>query len=78
MSNAARISTQCLTPILYVRDFAEAMNHYTGKLLFDRLWEWGDPPSFGAVCLGKVEIFFCLGAQGHPGMWLSIFLDDVD
>ena len=78
MSNKAKITAECLTPILYVRDFAEAMNYYTGKLLFERLWEWGDPPSFGAVRLGNVEIFFCLGDQGHPGMWLSIFVDDVD
>jgi hypothetical protein len=54
------------------------MNYYTEKLLFERLWQWGDPPSFGAVRLGKVQIFFCLKEQGHPGMWLSIFLDDVD
>ena len=67
MSNDARISAECLTPILYVRDFAEAMNYYTEKLLFERLWDWGDPPSFGAVRLGKVEIFFCLGDQGLPG-----------
>jgi uncharacterized glyoxalase superfamily protein PhnB len=78
MSDGAKISAECLTPILYVRDFAEAMNYYTEKLLFDRLWEWGNPPDFGAVRLGKVEIFFCLDGQGHPGMWLSIFVDDVD
>jgi len=78
MSNGAKISAESLTPILYVRDFAEAMNYYTQKLLFERLWEWGDPPGFGAVRLGKVEIFFCFGGQGHPGTWLSIFMDDVD
>jgi hypothetical protein len=78
MSNAAKISAECLTPILYVRDFKEAMNYYTEKLLFDRLWEWGEPPDFGAVRLGNVEIFFCLGGQGHPGTWLSIFMEDVD
>src|SRR5262249_46798586 len=55
-----------------------AMRYYTEKLLFDRLWDWGEPPSFGAVRLGSVEIFFCEGAQGHPGTWLSIFMDDVD
>jgi uncharacterized glyoxalase superfamily protein PhnB len=78
MSKDAKTSAQCLTPILSVRDFREAMEYYTQKLLFDRLWEWGEPPSFGAVRLGKVEIFFCLGAQGHPGTWLMIFVDDVD
>ena len=78
MSNGPQIVAECLTPILYVRDFSEAMDYYTGKLLFDRLWDWGNPPEFGAVRLGKVEIFFCLGGQGHPGTWLSIFVDDVD
>jgi uncharacterized glyoxalase superfamily protein PhnB len=71
-------AAHCLTPILYVRDFEEAMRYYTEKLLFERLWDWGDPLSFGAVRLGKVEIFFCLKGQGHPGTWLMIFVDDVD
>src|SRR5215470_7044137 len=78
MSTQGQISADCLTPILYVRDFEVAMKYYTEKLLFERVWQWGDPPSFGAVRLGKVEIFFCLKEQGHPGMWLSIFLEDVD
>lgn len=73
-----KITAECLTPILYVRDLAEAVKYYTEKLLFERLWEWGDPPDFGAVRLGTVEIFFCAGGQGHPGTWLSIFMDDVD
>jgi len=78
MKNSAKISAECLTPILYVRDFAEAMNYYTQKLLFEKLWDWGDPPTFGAVRLGQVEIFFCLRDQGNAGTWLSIFVDDVD
>src|SRR5258705_381389 len=32
MSNDAKISAECLTPILCVRD---------------RLWDWGNPPTFG-------------------------------
>src|SRR5438445_3956152 len=78
MRDAPTLSAACLTPILCVHDCSESMNYYTQKLLFDRLWDWGDPPSFGAVRLGKVEIFFCLGGQGHPGTWFSIFVDDVD
>lgn len=78
MNNLLPVHAESLTPILYVRDFAEAMDYYTNRLLFERLWDWGDPPEFGAVRLGKVEIFFCQGGQGRPGTWLSIFLDDVD
>src|SRR5437899_10020823 len=78
MSDAPKVSAECLTPILFVHDFSESMNYYTQKLLFNRLWDWGDPPSFGAVRLDKVEIFFCLKGQGRPGTWLCIFVDDVD
>ena len=78
MNSGDAISAPCLTPILSVRDFREATQYYTRKLFFDLLWDWGKPPSFGCVRLDKVEIFFCLKAQGRPGMWLSIFMDDVD
>jgi predicted enzyme related to lactoylglutathione lyase len=78
MDNRNAISAECLIPILYVRDFQEATNYYVEKLLFRKLWDWGTPPEFGAVALGKVEIFFCLKGQGRPGSWLSIFVDDVD
>ncbi len=61
MSVDSKPSASGLTPILSVRDFAAAMQYYTDKLLFDNLWTWGDPPSFGAIGLGAVEIFLCLG-----------------
>jgi predicted enzyme related to lactoylglutathione lyase len=78
MSNESKIVAEHLTPILYVRDFAEAMSYYTEKLLFKRLWEWGTPPDFGAVGIGNFEIFFCLKGQGCPGTWLAIMIDNVD
>jgi len=78
MANESAISAEGLTPILYVRDFDEAMKYYTEKLLFRKLWDFGKPPGFGAVGLGNVEIFFCLKGQGRPGSWLTIFLQDVD
>jgi predicted enzyme related to lactoylglutathione lyase len=77
-SEAKRISAEGVTPILYVKDFLAAKKYYTQKLLFELAWEWGSPPTFGCARLGKVEIFFCEGAQGKPGTWLSIFMDDVD
>jgi catechol 2,3-dioxygenase-like lactoylglutathione lyase family enzyme len=69
---------ECLTPILYVQDFAVSKQYYTEKLLFELAWEWDSPPTFGCVRLGKAEIFFSQGGQGAPGMWLCVFLDDVD
>lgn len=69
---------QGLTPILYAHDFATTVRYYTETLLFKKLWDWGNPPGFGAVALGKAEIFLCQGEQGHPGTWLAIFIEDVD
>lgn len=69
---------ECVIPILNVRNFAVSMDYYVGKLGFTKKWDWGTPPTFGCVKRGKVEIFLCEGAQGQAGMWMSIFIDDVD
>lgn len=66
------------TPILNVKDIAASIEYYVNKLGFEKKWDWGDPPTFASVGRGKVEIFLCQGAQGQPGMWMSIFMKDVD
>jgi len=78
MNQKAKVFAECLKPILCVQDFRQVTDYYTKKLFFDLRWEWGTPPSFGCVGLGSVEVFFCLKAQGSPGTWLCIFMDDVD
>lgn len=65
-------------PILNVKDFAASMDYYVNKLGFEKEWDWGNPADFGCVGRGKAQIFLCEGAQGQPGMWMSIFLKDVD
>jgi uncharacterized glyoxalase superfamily protein PhnB len=65
-------------PILNVKNFQVSMDYYVQKLGFEKKWDWGDPPNFGCVGRGKVEIFLCQDGQGQPGMWMSIFMDDVD
>jgi uncharacterized glyoxalase superfamily protein PhnB len=65
-----------ITPILAVSDFQQSMSYFVNQLGFRRLWDWGDPPSFGAVGRDKVEIFLSLNSQGNPGTWMSIFVDD--
>lgn len=54
------------------------MDYYVNKLGFRKKWDWGNPPTFGCVARGKVDIFLCEGAQGQPGVWMSIFTEDVD
>ena len=69
---------ECLTPILNVRNVPASIEHYVNVLGFKKDWDWGNPPTFAAVSRDKVSIFFCEGGQGHPGTWLSIFVEDVD
>ena len=69
---------ECVVPILKVKSLAESMDYYVTKPGFRKKWDWGDPPTFGCIKRGNVEIFLCEGAQGRPGMWMSIFTEDVD
>ena len=59
-------------------NFAASMDYYVNKLGFGKKWDWGTPPTFGCVTRATVEIFLCEGAQGQAGMWMPIFIDDVD
>jgi uncharacterized glyoxalase superfamily protein PhnB len=69
---------ECVVPILNVKNFRASMDYYVDKLGFSKKWDWGDPPTFGCVSRGNVEVFLCEGAQGRAGTWMSIFMDDVD
>ena len=55
-----------VTPILNVSDIRQSFDWFA-KLGWTKGWDWGDPPTFGAVCSGKCEIFLCLGGQGGRG-----------
>jgi catechol 2,3-dioxygenase-like lactoylglutathione lyase family enzyme len=81
-----------LTPILNVSNIVESFAWFE-KLGWTKGWDWGTPPTFGGVCSGHCEIFLCLNAQGgrgksdqptttddalDKGVWMSIWVDDVD
>lgn len=55
-----------LTPILNVSDIGQSFLWFE-TLGWKKLWNWGDPPGFGAVGSGECEIFLCQGAQGGRG-----------
>jgi len=55
-----------LTPILNVSDI-QASFAWFEKLGWKKHWDWGTPPTFGAVCSGECEIFLCLDGQGGRG-----------
>ena len=55
-----------LTPILNVSSYRDSVAWFE-KLGWKERWHWGEPPGFGAVVSGRVEIFLCEGAQGGRG-----------
>lgn len=69
---------QSIIPILYSDNVKISIDYYVNILGFENSWCWDDEPGFGGVDNGEVRIFFCKGAQGHPGTWLAINVYDVD
>lgn len=55
-----------LTPILNVSDLAASFAWFD-KLGWFKRWDWGSPPTFGAVGCGDFTMFLCLNAQGGRG-----------
>lgn len=78
MSMAKPFKAECVVPILRVEDIQASFRYYTEKLLFEKKWDWGEPPGFGCVGVDEVEIFLSEKGQGCPGVWMSIFIDNVD
>jgi catechol 2,3-dioxygenase-like lactoylglutathione lyase family enzyme len=73
-----------LVPILNVSDW-NASSEWFEKLGGTEGFRWSAepdaPPTFGAVLWGDTRIFVCVGSQGgrgEHGVWMSIFVDDVD
>jgi uncharacterized glyoxalase superfamily protein PhnB len=69
---------ETIVPIFYAADVVKSLNYYVDTLCFEEKWEWDDPPTFGGVRNGDVQIFFCKNCQGNPGTWISVFVDNVD
>ena len=55
-----------ITPILNVSSIEQSFAWFE-KLGWTKAWDWGTPPTFGAVCSGKCEIFLCQEGQGGRG-----------
>ena len=68
-----------VTPILNVSSLEDSIAWFE-KLGWKKDWIW-EPPDFGSVSSGEIEIFLALnsqGGQGVNGTWLQVWVDDVD
>ncbi|HTI58850.1 glyoxalase superfamily protein [Mucilaginibacter sp.] len=69
---------ESLVPILYSDDIPRSIAYYKDILGFDNDWIWDEEPTFGGIGSDPVRLFFCKGAQGHPGTWICVNLDNLD
>ena len=67
-----------LTPILNVSDIAASFVWFE-KWGWQKAWDWGTPPTFGAVYSGEqVQIFLCQCGQGGRGKGMNTTTFQVD
>ena len=79
-------------PVLNVSDMEQSFLWFE-KLGWKKAWDWGTPPTFGAVCSGDCTVFLCKDAQGgrgkgrnattgdgvgDQGVWLCVMVQDLD
>ena len=70
---------ECVIPILNVQNFAVSLDYYVNKLGFSKKWSADDPPTFGCVARGNVEIFLSEGGRRESRyVDVGIFMEDVD
>jgi catechol 2,3-dioxygenase-like lactoylglutathione lyase family enzyme len=60
------MNAKAITPILNVSDITTSVTWFE-KWGWRKCWDWGKPPTFGAVGSGECEIFLCQGGQGSRG-----------
>ena len=66
-----------INPILNVSDIRASFAWFE-TLGWEKAWAWGNPPTFGGVRSGQCEVFLCEGCQGAGGVWMSIWVGNVD
>jgi predicted lactoylglutathione lyase len=71
------MNVEKLVPILNVSSLAESFVWFE-KIAWKKAWDWGEPPDFGSVCSGEVEIFLCQNGQGSRGGSMPRHVDDDD
>jgi uncharacterized glyoxalase superfamily protein PhnB len=66
-----------IVPILNVSSMEESFAWFE-KWGWRKGWDWGSPPTFGAVRSGDREIFLCLNCQGGRGRGANTTTFQVD
>lgn len=70
---------ECIIPILNVRDLHASCDYYANVLGFRKDWlHDSDDYRIAGVSRDQCSIDLCQGAQGRPGVWIWIGVEDVE
>ncbi len=75
---AGAIGVECIVPILRVSSLAASLRYYVQVLGFGLDWGGQDGSDIASVSLDGHAIMLCQGAQGRPGTWIWVGVEDID
>jgi len=78
VAKGKKIRFEGSTPILNVENVPASIDYYVKVLGFRKDWSDGDPPTMASVSRDNSDIMLCQDAQGQPGTWIWIGVNDVE
>lgn len=68
---------ECIVPILRVRSLKDSLRYYVDVLGFQAEWGGEEGSAMASVGRDGCSIMLCEGAQGQPGTWVWIGVEDI-
>ena len=68
---------ECIVPILRVRSLKDSLGYYVGVLGFQTEWGGEEGSTMASVGRDGRSLMLCEGAQGQPGTWVWIGVEDI-
>lgn len=68
---------ECIVPILRVRSLKQSLRYYVDVLGFEPEWGAEEGSTMASVGRDGRSIMLCEGAQGQPGTWVWIGMEDI-
>jgi catechol 2,3-dioxygenase-like lactoylglutathione lyase family enzyme len=72
------VQVECIVPILRVSSLSASLRYYREILGFQVDWTDPEGSDMASVSRGGHAIMLCQNAQGQPGTWLWIGVEDIE
>jgi catechol 2,3-dioxygenase-like lactoylglutathione lyase family enzyme len=74
----AAVQVECIVPILRVASLPASVRYYVEVLGFRLDWGGEENAEMASVSRDGHAIMLCHGAQGQPGTWIWIGVEDIE